>query len=694
MLGSILLVACNNSDQNSNSSAVINQMPNIIPSLKFWQGETGFTDITINSHIILNSDDSQTLDILQGTAKIFNEDLLILNGLQLDVIENGGEGEPGDIIFNITGYTPPINDPEAHDESYTVSINGKIVITAPEIRGAAYATATLKQILVQDFDGNDSLPNGNIQDQPVVRVRGFMIDIGRRSVSIDFLKNYLKFLSYYKMSEFQLHLNDNEIIWGDGVTDSNWSENTWQDETYSGFSVELKDTDKFPNLSKITSKRDTANNIFVLSINDLKELKSLADSLGIELTAEIDVPAHSMSLTKVYPDIRNSDMRPDHLDLGNPKTLAIIKEIWDQLSPYFHNLHIGADEYAGIPKEDAQDKDQIASKQMVDYMNTMNSYLKDKGFNDIRVWGNLGTITKLHRPSLNTDLVYEVWSGDFADTKSAYEAGYKLINLNDAYYTVPTGNAGYPDTIDPAAMYTNWDLSTFSGGYKTPSIDDPQFLGAFIANWNDLGWSKNWAYTNNDIHVRMRNVIKIAAQKMWTNSTVLPFEKFQNLAYTLGESPSFTLRNTIYPGNLIKFKSAYSFSYRNIIYRLGKSPDGAKLLTVNFLGHAGAAIDGDSNSRWMAALKDGPSAWLVVDLHHAESISRVSIDWGQGWASEYQIQTSLDGFDWTTVANVNGAGAKNEETTFPTIKTRFVRMQGVTMGNTETYQIHEVRVFK
>ena len=702
LIASVLLIGCNTDDGKDGSdgkdNVAVNAQPNTIPSLHFWSGKKGETDVTSTSRFILNADDADTLTQLTGMATLFNQDLKVLNGMELEIVPNGGQGKPGDIVFNVTGFIAPAHDLAAHDESYTIDIDGTVIINSPEMRGAAYAAATLKQMLVQDFDGKDSLVNGLIQDEPKVRVRGLMIDIGRRSANIDFLKNYLKLLSYYKMSEFHLHFNDNQIIWGNGIEgDSdkgNWSETTWKEKVFAGFSVELKNTDAFPELANITSKHDPKNKVFVLTIEDLKELRAMADSLGVELTAEIEAPAHAMAFTKVYPDIRNSAMRPDHLDLGNPKTLNIIKAVWDQIEPYFHNVHIGADEYAGMPASDAMDQKDVISEQMVNYMNELNTYLKHKGHDEVRVWGNLGTITYPHRPDLASDLVHQVWAGTFADTENAYKAGYKLINLNDAYYTVPTGNAGYPDTIDPKHMYANWQLDTFSGGFTIPSIDDPQFLGGFIANWNDLGWSMNWAYTDNDIHVRLRNVVKIAAQKMWNNKTVLPFEQFQNLAYTLGDSPTFISGNPVYDGNLSVGKSSYSSSYRNTIYSLGGAPDNAKLLTVNFLGHAGAAIDGDIKSRWMAALNDSSSAWLSVDLQKPQIISRVSIDWGKGWASEYLIQVSNDGFAWQTVATVEGAGITNEEITFVPVEARFVKMQGVTMSSEDTYEIHEIRVFE
>lgn len=715
MITATFLFGCNGNDGNDGNDGknneLINNMPNIIPSLNFWQGKTGFTNITSTSRIILNTDDASTLDILKSTTKILNEDLAILNGFQLEVIENGGEGEKGDIIFNITGFTAPKHDPEAHDESYTITINGKVIITAPEVRGAAYASSTIKQMLIQDFNGKDSLSNGLIQDEPVVRIRGLMLDIGRRSTSVDFIKNYMKLMGYYKMSELQLHFNDNAIIWGnggnpdipiDGNGAGNWKEKEWVENTFSGFSVELKNTQALPELSKVSSIHNPKERIFVLTIEDIKELREMADGLGIELTAEIEAPAHAMSFTKVYPDMRHPNMRPDHLDLGSDKTFEVIKAVWDQLSPHFHNVHIGADEYAGMPSANQMDKEHLISKQMVNYMNTMNKYLKEKGHNEIRVWGNYGTLTYPHRADLDKDIVQQVWAGSFADTRKAYNDGFKLINLNDTWYTVPTGNAGYKDTIIPRDMYENWDLRVFSGGnvhgedksFTISSLDDPQFLGGFLANWNDLGWSDSWAYTDNDLHVRLRNAIKIGAQKMWNNKTDLPFEEFQNLAYTLGDSPSFNLGNPKDESNLATNKSAYSSDYRNIIYPLGGSPNGEKLLDVNFLGHAGAAIDGDTKSRWIAAKKSGPSAWLSVDLQTEQEVSRIEIDWGKGWASQYEIQVSNNGFDWTTATIVQGAGITNEEASFTQTKARFVRILGQEMGTDEPYQIHEIRIYK
>ncbi|WP_019616992.1 family 20 glycosylhydrolase [Psychromonas ossibalaenae] len=708
MMTAALLAGCNENDDKE--VVAVNEAPNIIPTLNFWKGKTGFTDVTAESRIIINADDAATLEILQGTAGIFNEDLLVLNGLQLEVIENGGEGQPGDIVFNITGFEPPEHDPAAHDESYNMDIDGKIVITAPEVRGAAYASATLKQMLIQDADGKDSLLNGLIQDKPAVRVRGFMLDMGRRSMSVDFLKNYLKFMSYYKMSELQMHVNDNKILKGDGLPDdpeSNWSEETWADD-HALFAIELEDTEEFPELSTIAAEHDPGNNIFVLSIDDVKELRALADSLGIELTLEIEAPAHAGSFTQAYPDIRHPDLKPDHLDLGNPKTLEVVKAVWDQLSPYFHNAHIGADEYAGDPTDWTVPS--TISEELVNYMNEMNDYLTAKDFTEVRVWGNYGQLAFPNRDALSKEIVQQPWWGQPAQTQQAYEDGFTLINTNHIWYTVPTAGACYQDMQEPENMYANYRVDEFAGwerdtnewGVDAPliiDVDDPQFLGATIALWNDNGHYQEYAYSDHDLHERLRNKIKIAAQSMWSNKTVLPFEKFQTLAYNLGESPSFTISDSEPTDNLARRQPAYSSSYQTITEQpygcSGQTEDidMGELKDMNFIGHAGSAVDGFVKSRWIAAEKDGPSAWISVDLQTPESISRVSVDWGVGWASEYRIETSNDGVTWQTAAAVNGAGANNEETSFSPVTGRFVRIQGVAMGTEEPYQIHDIRIF-
>src|SRR5699024_9923089 len=85
-----------------------------------------------------------------------------------------------------------------------------ITIYAEKYTGAFYATRTLHQMLKNSCDGH--VNNGYIRDYPKYTVRGFMIDVGRKFVKLDYLHEMMKTMSYYKMNDFQIHLNDNAIF--------------------------------------------------------------------------------------------------------------------------------------------------------------------------------------------------------------------------------------------------------------------------------------------------------------------------------------------------------------------------------------------------------------------------------------------------------------------------------------------------
>ena len=94
-------------------------------------------------------------------------------------------------------------------EGYTMDIGPrKIRITAATQTGLFYAAQTLKQ-MVKTSGGN--LPQGKITDVPKYRVRGFVFDVGRLPVPIEFLYEVVDIMASYKMNDLQLHLNDNYI---------------------------------------------------------------------------------------------------------------------------------------------------------------------------------------------------------------------------------------------------------------------------------------------------------------------------------------------------------------------------------------------------------------------------------------------------------------------------------------------------
>ncbi|WP_019612829.1 family 20 glycosylhydrolase [Psychromonas ossibalaenae] len=672
ILGSLGLFACNNDSETENiENLPLNEKPMVIPSLSEWESGRGDFTLTAQSKIIVDSVDPEIQETLVRTAQLLSENIKIMSGLELPVVEYTA-AEKGDIKISVAGDTPETNALES--ENYQINIGETLVVESSTVPGAAFATQTIKQILIQDKDGANDIPQGIINDQPKIETRGLMLDLGRRAVSLDFVKDYVKFMAYYKMNDLQLHLNDNQIIWGDSGTPedgSNWDINTWQETIYHGFRVQI---DEYP---------DLASEDVAYSKEELAELKELATSLGVQLTGEIEAPAHAVSFSRIAPEIKHPDMRPDHLDLSNPLTFEMIENVWDEIYPYFDNVHIGADEYGGAKLEEK------LSKEMINYMNHFNEFLKDRGHENIRVWGNTTTLHDLG-DTLDKDIVQQIWLGGFADPQDTLDRGFDVINTNDAFYTVPTGNNGYHDTVDPEVMYSDWEANVFSGGFEI-GYDNPQFRGAIIALWNDLGWDPDWAYTDADIHVRLRNKVKVAAQKMWAEERELPFDKFQNVAYKLGESPDFSVIYQITENDLASKKPVYASSYKNILYRLGDIE--GKLLDNNFLGHPAAVVDGLDNSRWISG-DTTANEWIMVDLQAETTINTINISWGVDWAAKYEIELSNDGKSWTTAASVdNAVGNNNDIIEIEPAEARFVRVKMIENATDQPYQIHSIEIF-
>lgn len=251
-------------------------------------------------------------------------------------------------------------------------------------------------------------------DYPQYEVRGFVLDVGRKFFSLDFLRNYVKFMSYYKMNDFHIHLNDNGFkqFFGD-----NW------DSTYSAFRLQ---NDTYPGL---TAKDGS------YSKKEFIELQKMAQRYGVNIIPEIDVPAHSLAFSKAVPGIGSKQYGMDHLDLDNPLTYKVIDNVFREYlqgpKPVFigKEVHIGTDEYA---KKDAEKFRKFTDH----YIRFVESFGKK-----VRMWGSL-THAQGTTPVKVKGVTMNLWYNGYAEPKDMFALGYKGISTPDGWlYIVPA--AGY-----------------------------------------------------------------------------------------------------------------------------------------------------------------------------------------------------------------------------------------------------------
>ena len=105
---------------------------------------------------------------------------------------------------------------------------------------------------------------------------------------------------------------------------------------------------------------------------------------------------------------------------------------------------------------------------------------------------------------------------------------------------------------------------------------------------------------------------------------------------------------------------------------------------------ASAAVDGNTGTRWSSAFSD--PQWLQVDLGSSASITQVVLQWEAAYAKAFQIQTSTDGTNWTTIYSTT-TGTGGTQTLNVTGSGRYIRMYGTVRATQYGYSLWEFQVY-
>lgn len=490
-----------------------NDIPKVIPALQSWKKQNGKFIPKQTGTIVVSKKDS---GMLMQTALILKDDLKEMMGYEYSVT-TGLKAGKGDISLSIGKEKNRLGC-----EGYECSIGDKIEIEANTAKGVFWGTRTLLQMIYNQPDG---LQKGKAIDFPKYSNRGFMIDVARKFFSMDFLKNYVKILSFYKMNELQIHLNDNGFV--------EFSGNDWN-KTYSAFRLE---SDRYPGL---TAKDGSYTK------EEFRELQKMAAEYGITIIPEIDVPAHSLAFTHYNPRLAadNKEYGADHLDLYKKEVYDFVDSLFDEYlsgeNPVFigPEVHIGTDEYN--------------LKEAEQFRHFTNHYVKliKKYGKTPRVWGSLKMMKGETEVNLE-DCVISAWNANWMDVKTSLATGAKVVNLCDWFlYLVPAVNY-YHDFLEYEWLYNNWRPEMMR---KDETIEEgnPNFLGAMLAVWNDRVGN---GVSQQDVHFRCFPAIQLVSDKLWKgeNSKNVSYKEFEKLCQTTPEAPGVNLMAKVEKGgNLIE----------------------------------------------------------------------------------------------------------------------------------------------
>ncbi len=106
------------------------------------------------------------------------------------------------------------------------------------------------------------------------------------------------------------------------------------------------------------------------------------------------------------------------------------------------------------------------------------------------------------------------------------------------------------------------------------------------------------------------------------------------------------------------------------------------------------ATDGDDNSLWRSDdVRAGTPEWLKVDFGQTATFDSVMIGFeDKDYAEVFEIQTSDDDANWTTVVSATKSDEGDEHFGFAPVSAQFVRIH-MTQNRKSTYKIYEFEVF-
>lgn len=516
-----------------NYNADLTKFPETIPAIQNFE-ENGNEVFKLNTSNQVFSTDDFSIAKTQYLAESMVKKGIITD-FTIKTVTDVSQAEGITLIKDAIDFNLPATVTNSKIDAYQIDIDqNKAVIHSDYIEGIQNGSMTL----LQAFTQKKSLPAGSVEDYSDQVVRGLQVDSGRRYYSIQWLKDQIEQMAYYKQNILQLRLKDNEGIRYDSKLAANFIDRK------GGFWTQ----------------------------EEVDELVNYAAKFNIEVIPEIDFPGHAEQEANFHSEwcIPNSTKA---LDFSKDEVREYMIAVYKEAADFFHakTIHIGGDEYfqSGYTNEGkeilakwaqdvtsnpaATDRDAIKL-----FFNEAGSELIDLGLK-VLVWNDnifdLGGIVPLDKR-----LVVDFWAGTMYGSIKASDtanAGYNIMSSSSSNYhdLWPQQNQSKLDRPLPKRTFeefTRYHYSRASYHYGhdevlTENLD--KSLGQVFPIWDDAHGYVPEYILSRTLFPRYAGF----ALKTWgaNHRQVMDYAQFERLMYALG-SP----RNDLFTQSKINYNSA------------------------------------------------------------------------------------------------------------------------------------------
>ncbi len=338
-------------------------------------------------------------------------------------------GTDGSIPLQLscTNTTPNLSTPL--NSEYWLNINEKgVAIKAGDYGSFIHALQSLRQILRQY--PITAVPYLTIHDRSRYAWRGLMIDVSRRWIPIQKIKEQVDIMSSYKMNVLHLHLSDNQ-----------------------SFRIESK---TFPRLHELASRGE------YYTQDDIRHLIQYAGERGVVIVPEFNMPGHATSWLLAYPGLGAKDtvytLRDSYgvfaeaLNPLNDKVYEFLTSFFTEMASLFPSthMHVGGNEV--LPDDWISSESMKATMQRLK-LTTVQELQLVFNYKLERILSSLGKTMiawdeALHPQLVDKGILIQSWRGSDVTIQSArmgvptlHSAGWYLdqkLTIGELYMSEPT----------------------------------------------------------------------------------------------------------------------------------------------------------------------------------------------------------------------------------------------------------------
>lgn len=374
------------------------------------------------------------------------------------------------------------------DEAYKLTVtNNNIHLNASTDVGIVRGLETLLQ-LISNTATTYYIPGVSITDAPRFVWRGLMIDVSRHFHPVHVIKRNLEAMAAVKMNVFHWHLVDDQ-----------------------GFRIQSK---TFPELT------DLASDGLFYTQEQIQDVVAYANTLGIRVIPEIDVPGHASAILTAFPNLgskpgyeysieRNSGVFDPTLDPTNEDTYVFLEQLFTEITPLFPDdyFHIGGDENEGKHWDENKDIQKFKAAHNLKTNHDLQTYF------NIKIEKILHKLNKklvgwdeILTPTMPTTAVIHSWRGE----NEGLPKGGTLIEAAQKGYNTILSNGFYIDRMESIEKHY---LTEPIGNVTLSEEETARILGGEATMWSELTTSLTI-----DSRIWPRTIA--IAERLWSPKTI------------------------------------------------------------------------------------------------------------------------------------------------------------------------------